>query len=197
MKKTIHSQTVPLEQFTKVCGHYSPFAVLVGIILSFVFCGMVDFTVFSSVFENVLYGSVGIFCALFILIVRGALLVHGLQNFRNGHNFAGFLSSLMQIGAVVWVCYEAPKAAELFGSSVVKKDAAINFIRFIAIAATLLEVLLILQVISNKDVSDGDDEAEEDLQIAKEKEQFTKPKFVATPPPLFSNNFGKPMVVPQ
>lgn len=148
MKKIAKNQPIALESFIKWCSHHSPFAVLAGIVFSFVFCAiMIDYTYFSIVFSNVFYGTVAIFCAFFILIVRGALLFHSFNGFSTGRHGMGTLSAILQIGAVIWVCYEAPKAAIFVSDSIeLKQAAATNFIRMVAIIATLLEVLMILSI---------------------------------------------------
>lgn len=157
MKKNAKKQPQALENFIKACADYSPFAVLVGIVFSFIFCCMIDYQFFSGVF----YGAVAIFCAVFILVVRGALLFHSFNGFSTGRAGMGALSALLQVACVIWVCYEAPKVASLVSEHFeVQQNAAINFIRMVAIAATLLEVLMILSI---KDMYlddvEGDDDA--------------------------------------
>jgi hypothetical protein len=145
-KKQVN-QTKTIELFIQWCGDNSPFAVLTGIVASFIFCAVIDYCYFGIVFQNVFYGTVAIFCALFIFVVRGALLFHSFKGFSEGKSWMGVFSAAMQMGAVIWVCYEAPKvSALLVQMQNLQQDASTNFIRAVAVTASLLEVLMIMSI---------------------------------------------------
>jgi hypothetical protein len=168
-KKNHNSNQKALENFIQLCVDYSPFALLAGMVFSFIFCAMIDYAFFSVVFQNIFYGTVAIFCAAFIFIVRSALLFHSFKGFSEGKYSMGAMSALLQFCAVIWVCYEAPKVSLLLTAAYdVQQSASTNFIRFVAVSATLLEFLFILAIKGTKVESEEELEDDDEL-IIKEK----------------------------